>query len=407
MSAPAEPRAGQPTGGDKGPRRGQRHRPPHQHYKRTSAIIDDRPDGKPILFNYGRHMTKLEKEHAKVMIAYSVLAAVVAACLAIFVVFAVFNLYISPNQTVATINGSRINRNDRDLMTKYYAYYAAQQASQGTTTSSDPQALAVSALQRQTLTAVEAKSLLGIVTTSADVDAEFKKIEGTASSSSVSSFLSQIGISQDDYLRLFIAPQALEQKVGAYLARNNPKTAEEWHFARIAVANKKTATQLLDQIARNANNKGGTQASLFAKLAKSKSTDTASKSQGGDLGWERASDTATDSLLGPKLVTVLRSMEQTNTAFRLYNVGSAWYVINFLGHDLKHKLTDAQTQSDVTNAFNAWYQPLLAKAVANPSLVSNSVTSAPVATAMPTQASALFPTAMPTAAKPAATGKKK
>src|SRR5207244_5845938 len=97
MSAPAEPKPGQSTSGDKGPRRAQRHRPHHQHYKRTSAIIDDRPDGKPILFNYGRHMTKLEKEQAKVMLAYSALATVVAICLSIVVIFAVYNVYISPN----------------------------------------------------------------------------------------------------------------------------------------------------------------------------------------------------------------------------------------------------------------------------------------------------------------------
>jgi hypothetical protein len=406
MSAPAEPKPGQPAAGDKAPRRGQRHRPHHQHYKRTSAIIDDRPDGKPILFNYGRHMTKLEKEQAKVMIAYSALAAVVAICLAIVVVFAVFNLYISPNQTVATINGIRINRHDSELMT---AYYTAQEARNGTTPTTAPSDLAISALQRQTLTVAEAKKQYNIVATSADVDAEFKRIVGNASSAAIGSFISQSGLNKSDYLRLVVAPQALERKVGAYLTRNNAKVAEQWHYARIQAADKKTATQLLNQIALNTNNKNGTQAALFAKLAKSKSKDTASASNGGDMGWERPSDTTTDSLLGSGLIAVLQGMQKTHTTYKLYNTGTTWYVLEFLGHDLKRALSSSEVQTDEAAAFNAWYQPLLEKAVANPPLVSNPSTSAPVATTAPapTQAIVFVPTAVPATPGKSSTSTKK
>jgi hypothetical protein len=61
-------------------------------------------------------------------------------------------------------------------------------------------------------------------------------------------------------------------------------------------------------------------------------------------------------------------MQKSRTAFKVYNSGSSWYVLEVLGHDLKHKLSSSQTQTDQTTAVNKWGSPLLNKALFNPPL---------------------------------------
>jgi hypothetical protein len=394
MSIPAEPRQGRPEAGNKQSQRQPRRRQPQQHYRRASAIIDDRPDGKPIIFGYGRHMTKREKEQAKRVIAYSSLAVVVAASLVILIVAAVYQQFIYPNQTVATINGKGISRHDRDLMT---GYFTAELQAQGGSTTQDPQALAVSQLQRQLLTATQAKAQFGITASAADATAQLNKsLTGSGAQANFNSFLSSTGLSKDDYKRLIVQPEVLRTKLGEHLNTNEPKTADEWHYARIQAADQKTALSLLTQIAgtQNKSHNAPSPETTFTTLAKSKSKDTQTASSGGDLGWERLKDASSDPLLSQILPT-LKGMETSHTAFKLYNSSGTWYIINFLGHDPKHTVTASQIQLDQTTAFNNWYNPLEAKANANPSLTQNPLTSPS------TQSQSQPITIQPTAAPPA------
>ncbi|MDB5077013.1 MAG: Peptidylprolyl isomerase [Chloroflexi bacterium] len=406
MSSPAEPRQGQPVAGNKQSQRQPRRRQPQQQYRRASAIIDDRPDGKPIIFGYGRHMTKREKDQAKRLVAYTSLAVVVAASVVVLVVAAVFQQFIYPNQTVATINGKAISRHDRDLMT---GYYTAALAAQGGTTSQDPQALAVTQLQRQALTADQAKAKFGMTVSAAEADAQLNKsLTGSAALANFNNFLGTTKLSRDEYKRLIVQPQVLRTKLGQLLAKNAPKTAEEWHYARIQVASQKTAQSLLTQISgtTSTSHNAPNPETTFAKLAKSKSTDTQTASAGGDLGWERPADTSVDTLL-PQIVPILRSMQQSHTAFKVYNTGSTWYILNFRGYDKKHTVTASQIQMDQTSAFNNWYNPIAAKAVANPPFAQNPLTSTAAPTPAQTQSQPITiqPTAVP--ATSSKSGKKK
>jgi hypothetical protein len=189
----------------------------------------------------------------------------------------------------------------------------------------------------------------------------------------------------------------INQDVGKYLTRNNPTTAEQWHYARIQAASKKVAAQLLSQIAKNRNPQ-----TEFAALAKTKSADTATNTKGGDVGWVRASDTTLDTLMSPTLVQALKAMGKSHTVFQLYNSGATWYILEYVGHDLKHALGASQIQQDQTDAVNKWGSPLVAKAVFNPPLAQSAVTSPSTqATAVPVQ-----PTSPPATAKPTS-GKKK
>ena len=373
MSAPAGPQAGGSLPAPR-PRAPRQRRHPHERYRRASAVIDDRPDGQPIIFGYGRHLTKREKDHVRRLMAYAVLETVVAACLAILVVTAVNSAWIRPNNTLATVTSDgvtgRVNRQDVDIMTKYYTYVQQQQSQSGQTnlSSQNPGSQAVSQLQHSVLALDEAKRQFGITASSGDIDAAYQKlVSGAGAQANLNSALSAAGISTGDYKRLFVAPNVVNQKVGEYLTRKAPTTAEQWHYARIQAASKKAASSLLVQIGSNKNPHAE-----FTTLAKAKSTDTQTAPQGGDLGWLRSSDTALDTLLTPTLISTLKGMERSHTSIKLYNTGSSWYVLELLGHDLKHKLSSTQVQTDQTAAVNAWGNPLLAKALFNPPLPTGS-----------------------------------
>ena len=315
-------------------------------------------------------MTKREKDHVRRMFAYCAFEAVVAACVALFIVSLVYVNLISPNNTVATVSShgitGRINRQDVNTITKYFTYVQQQQSQSGQTSTAtqDPGAQAVQQLQQWKLTAIEAKRQFGIAPSSADIDAEFaKNAKSAGSEASLVASINAAGLSTGDYKNFFVSATVLENRVGVALTKNNPTTAEQWNYARIEVTSKITATQILEQVGRNKN-----PAAEFKTLAKSKSTDTQTSAQGGDVGWERASDTASDTLMSPALTQTLNGMQKSRTIFKLYNSGSNWYVLEFLGHDLKHKLSSTQIQADQTTAVNNWGTPLLNKALFNPPL---------------------------------------
>ena len=371
MSAPSGPRPG--AGGTAGRR-------PHraQPYRRTSAIIDERPDGKPIIFGYGRHMTRREKERAQRLIAYSALGLVIAISVLVVVAAAVYDNIIVPNQTVASVNGHGISRKDRDAMT---AYFTAQAAQSGGQTTTDPQTLAVQQLQQDLLTKTSAQQQFGISVSQTDANAALSKTLANPASGGQTAFnrmLSTYSLSKDQYLRLLEEPQVLDQKVAAYLTRNDPKTAEQWHYARIQVKDRKTAEALLSKLAGGAN---------FAALAKKESLDTQYKSAGGDPGWERTTDTA-DPLLVSTFLKPLQQMQKSHTKYSVLPSGKLWYVVEFLGHDLHHALNASQQQQDQQQAFNLWYGQQKQKANFNPPLPASSLPSGGSSVQAPSQSSA-------------------
>ncbi len=315
-------------------------------------------------------MTKREKDRARRLIAYCVLEAVVATCLSILIVSLVYLNFIYPSNTVATVysNGvtGRISRHDADAMTSYFTYVQQQQSQNGQSALSaqDPHAQAIQQLQQWRLSSVEAKRQFGITPSDAEVNAEYsKEISGAGAQANLEGSLKAAGLSVGDYKRFFVTANLVETKLGLALTKNDPATAEQWHYARIEVTSKITATAILAQIGRNKN-----PAAEFKTLAKTKSADTQTSSQGGDVGWERATDSSSDPIMSASLVQALTSMQKNHTVFKLYNTGSSWYVLEFLGHDLKHKLSSAQVQSDRTAAVNSWGSPLVDKALFNPPL---------------------------------------
>lgn len=363
---PSQPAAKSP------PAKGRRQQPRRQHqpYRRTSAVIDDRPDGSPIIFGYGRHMTRKEKERAKQRIAYVALGAVVVISVVIVAFAAFYNAFIYPNQSVASVNGHGISRHDRDTFANYAS---AASTANGQTLPTDAATYANETLQKQLLTKLEAAQLLHLSVTHAEANTALNAQIKSSGSGTFNQFLTRYGLSKDDYTNMLVAPTLIRSKVVNYLLRGKPKVAEMWHYARIQVATQKQALAILQQLVPS----GTTPVSktvTFASLAKSKSIDAQTNTNGGDLGWQRLSDaTATggDSLLVPAFLPTLKQMEKLHTRYQVVRYANSWYVLDFEGHDLKHPISQQQLQADQAAAFNAWYGPLEKKAVFDPPLPAN------------------------------------
>lgn len=350
MSSPVQPRPGNPQRGR------QQQRP--QRYRRTSAIINERPDGKPIIFGYGRHMTRREKERVQRMLAYGALGVVVAISVIVVISAAIWTNFVYPNQSVASVNGHDISRHDRGVMTKYYQARAAQAAAQGGQLQGDPQTLAVQQLETNLLQRVSAQQLLGLTVSDAEAKAELARVVGK-NTSSFERALAQYNIGKDDYLQLIEKPQVLTQKVGVYLTRSYPKVAEQWHYARIQVKDQKSGDAVLQQLLKPNQS--------FDAIARKLSLDSQTKSTGGDLGWERATD-ITDPLLATSFLKPLQAMQRAHATYQLVQdpLSRSWYVLEFLGHAARRALSTAQVQQDQGQAFRAWYQPIKARAHADP-----------------------------------------
>src|SRR3954467_5597888 len=96
-----------PTGQAAPPKTAQKRRkaPP---IRRVSARVADRRDPRPIIFNYGANLTRLERERAKERLAMIGVAAVAVLCVLVLAWGWLDQNVIIPAQPVATVNGSDI-----------------------------------------------------------------------------------------------------------------------------------------------------------------------------------------------------------------------------------------------------------------------------------------------------------
>ncbi|MBX5445108.1 peptidylprolyl isomerase [Sphaerobacter sp.] len=88
--------------------------------------------------------------------------------------------------------------------------------------------------------------------------------------------LDEAGMSEADFRRLVVLPEAARQKVAYELQEKIPTRAEQVHAAHILVATEDAAKAIEEQLRQGAD---------FAQLAKEQSADSSTAVNGGDLGW--------------------------------------------------------------------------------------------------------------------------
>lgn len=174
----------------------------------------------------------------------------------------------------AVVGGDRISVNQlHDLVARSTANPQAASSAQ-----SD-----MAGFQRGRLTQMITDKLLqraaaneGVTVTDGDIDSYISDLAKQAGGEDkLYAAAAASGVAKQD-VRGYIRDYLLQEKVGAKLL--DDKGITEVHAAHILVADKSTADSLLAQVKADP--------SKFAELAKQYSTDTGSKDDGGDLGWQ-------------------------------------------------------------------------------------------------------------------------
>src|SRR6185437_3084996 len=88
-------------------------------FKRQTARLEGRRDGKPLIFGWGGHLTKAQKLRIQHTAAFSFLGIVIGAVILTLVLGVLNQNVFIPNQTFVTINGVKFSQ---DTYRKTLAY---------------------------------------------------------------------------------------------------------------------------------------------------------------------------------------------------------------------------------------------------------------------------------------------
>lgn len=150
------------------------------------------------------------------------------------------------------------------------------------------------------------------------------------------------GLTEVQYRNMATAA-VLKTKLTAIFTSELPASADSVHYRLITVADQATADGLKTQIEGGAD---------FATLATASSTDTTTKTTGGDAGW------APRGLLSSSLETLLFSLDANQVV--TYPGSSSVTVYQVTEKDPAHAIEDAKKSTLATNAFQKWVKDKLA-----------------------------------------------
>lgn len=291
-------------------------------YRRQTARLDGRRDGKPLIFGWGGHLTRTQKNRLQARAAYAFFGVVIAAILFVFVFGWVQQNYIIPNQAIVTVNGVGISQN---TYRKQLAYEAQtlwntlqselkQQAAiqpqvqKGDANATNQNSILTAQIQTDEANYAQSQITQSSVTllledqlirnaakqfeqqnsvapttfepSSKDIDtalAAFKK--AFPSNESYASFLQKDNLTNAD-VRAAIALHLRRDKMQTYLASKIVSPTKQAHIRKIETNTAAAAQQVLAQVQKTPNDD-----TLWSKLAKQDSLDPNSKDTGGDAGW--------------------------------------------------------------------------------------------------------------------------
>jgi hypothetical protein len=153
--------------------------------------------------------------------------------------------------------------------------------------------------------------------------------------------LTKNGLTEKQY-RDMAAANALTTKLTAAFSSELPATADSVHYRLITVADQATADDLKAQIEGGAD---------FAALASANSSDTTTKTTGGDAGW------APRGLLSSSLETLLFSLDTKQVVTHPGSSDVTIYQVT--EKDPAHAIEDAKKSTLATNAYQKWVKDKL------------------------------------------------
>ena len=361
-------------------------------YRRQTARVEERRDGKPLLFGWGKHLSRRQKDKIQkrtfwVFFMLAVLAVVGVLGYSVYYI----NIYV-PGEPVVTVNGHQIPQSLFRKMNFYLAQDLTNQladvsnktnAAQKLASSSDPtqqaqgqQELAALQNQQQVLQANDNQPSVGstsvedltddvliqeqipilesqgvpaskLEASSQDITNKlnaFKKALPTTTS--YNQFLSSAKMSEQD-LRQLLAVIIRHDKMDQYQQSLVGGTVAQVHASDIQTTSLSDANKLMDQL------KAATDVpTTFAKLAKSSSHDANTKSKGGDMGWVVYGDTGTGTAVESWLFNSSRKIGELSQPI---SIGGGQYEILYITAIDRHRPISAAEQSTLKGeAYTNW-----------------------------------------------------
>ncbi len=150
-----------------------------------------------------------------------------------------------------------------------------------------------------------------------------------------------LGLSDADFRYIFFESGLYQDRVQAKVTADVSHEQDQVWARHILVSDEATATDIEKQLANGGD---------FGALAAKYSIDSASKDNGGDLGWFGNDSTTVTA----EMISAAFSMKVGEISPPIATSGG-YDVLQLLGHEVR-PLTDAQYQAAVTAAFNAWLQ---------------------------------------------------
>ncbi len=362
-------------------------------YRRQTARVEERRDGTPLIFGWGKHLSRRQKQTIQKRALWTFIVVTLLGVL-ITAGYAIYNInYRIPGLPIVTVNGHPI---PQSLFRKFNYYVAQdlanqladlqkQQAAAQIDANSTDQAthlkgekeLSDLEQKQNTLTAQNNIPAVGGVSVEDLIDDELireqiplleahgvapslleasdKEInakldafkQALPHSTTYSQFLSNAKMSEDDF-RQILAVLVRRDKMDAYQRSLVGATMPQVHASVILTANQADANKILDKLRASKD-----LPTDFANQAKRLSKDPNTKTKGGDLGWVVYGDTATDSTAERWLFDANRKPgDLSDPALKISGGEYAIYYVTAI--DQHRPVSAAQEQSLKNSALAHW-----------------------------------------------------
>ncbi len=366
-------------------------------YRRQTARVEERRDGKPLVFGWGKHLSRRQKTRIQTRAFWAFLIVAILAVVSVLGYSYYYVNYAVPAQPIVTVNGQKVPQSlfrklnfylAQDLSNQLAALQVKMNAAQQKANSPDNVTKAEGEkelndlqTQQQTLQAQFSIPTVGAVSEEDLVDdvliqeqipqLEAKGVPASALEASpqdidaklaafkkafpptvtYSQFLNAAKMSEDDF-RQVLAIIVRRDKMQKYQASLIGPTGLQVHGWVIQASSQDEANKFLTQL-KNAS--AADLPAAFQKLAKRSSRDANTKAKGGDMGWVVFGDNSgiTGGATGERwLFDPARKAGDLSPVLKIVNGQFDIYYIS--GIDPHRPLNTDKLNSLRTNALTNW-----------------------------------------------------
>jgi len=351
--------------------------------KRQTARVEGLRDGKPLIFGWGRHLTRKQKNSIRERAAWSFAGVVSVAIVFVFVFGIVQQTLIIPNQQIVRVGSVSVTQ---DAYRKQLAYesqvlwnsiqnnyskltqLSSKAASGDTAAANEAQALQAtiqsdegnyseSSITTVTVdTLIEdqviqqsvhgefAKDAAKLTPTKAALDAKLAAFKAAfPANEKYSDFLSKNSMSDAD-VRAALAVHVRRDLLQQYLAGHLVSPAKQVHLRKIESNTAADATKIREKLLKDPSDAN------WKTLAKQDSLDSNTKDTGGDMGWVFAGQG--DAIIEHWAMNSGAKVGDLSPV--LADAGGTFDVVQLTGIDNNRAIPDAQLSQAKTSALDNW-----------------------------------------------------